>query len=163
MRPYSLFTMFCMVMVLIGCSKGYIVHTDIDQKGNKQKVVVTQEVERDWAWFVGSDKTTLYPMTCPYSAIGWNGDLDKEQCTIEHKHLTGPNKGQTELVRYVDATETIGKKILPTLWMAALWGWLLSHGTSSGDQSQTNNQNQTNITNEHFSTKCALPDGKCFK
>jgi hypothetical protein len=137
-----------MLIGLVGCGKGYVIHTDIDAKGNKQKVVVTNEVDRNWAWFVGSDITTEWPMKCPVEAIGWKGELDKEQCTIDHDHLIGPNKGQVRYMRTVHASDTIGKKILPTLWMAALWGWLINSG-GHGDQNVTQNASNSTTVNTH--------------
>lgn len=49
--------------------------------------------------------------------------------------LTGPNKGQIRNLYTVHASDTLGKKVLPSIWMAALWGWLIS-GSGHGDQTQ---------------------------
>ena len=134
-----------MLLLATGCSKGYVVHTEVDHHGQSHKVVSTNEVDRNWSWFVGSDITTEWPMTCPPEAINSKGELDKEQCSVDHDHLVGPNNGQVRYARTVHASDTIGKKVLPSVWMAALWGWLIADGRSgSQSQNQNNNVSQTN-------------------
>lgn len=122
------------VLVLAGCSKGYVIHTEVDNQGNKQKVVSTSAVDNsNWHWLFGSDITIQYPMNCPYSAIGWNGDLDKEQCTIEHEH----EKGMTRYHRTVHANDTIIKKAVTGLW--ALLFFIPRGGSATATQTNTNN------------------------
>ncbi len=43
------------LLVLTGCSKGYVIHTEVDNQGNKQKVVSTSAVDNsNWYRLIGS-------------------------------------------------------------------------------------------------------------
>ncbi len=129
---------FMVLGFLTGCGKGYIVSTDKDQHGHMKKVVHTTEALTSWNWFFGSDVTTSYPMSCSPDAIGWKGQLDKEQCVIDHDHLTGPNAGQTRTLHTVHANDTVGKKAL-----AGLWALLFFIPNMIGTNEQTVTQTQT--------------------
>ena len=136
--------------MIVGCGKGYVVYTDNGVK----KVAATEVDNSNWSPIVGSDVTVSYPLQCPYSAIGWNEKLDREQCNIEHRHLTGANKGQTELVKYVHNSETVVKKALSGLWfMLAFIPNLFGGGNDVTNNNSANaaGVGQTNVYNHpHF-------------
>lgn len=132
---------------LTACGKGYIVTTEKDPKGGTMKVVHSSAVDNsNWHWLFGSDITVEMALLCKPEAINWKGDLDKEQCSGQHNHLAGSDKGMTHYVRTVHASDTIIKKAVSGLW--ALLFFIPNLVGSHGDQNVT--QSNANVNNAAF-------------
>ncbi len=135
--------------LLTACGKGYIVTTEKDHNGGTHKVVHSSAVDNsNWHWLFGSDLTVEMALLCTPEAINWKGDLDKEQCSGQHNHLTGADRGMTHYVRTVHASDTIIKKAVSGLW--ALLFFIPNLVGSHGDQNVTQTGATTINTHPHF-------------